>query len=83
MVALSVPQWHREGFFMDLAIAVVNTDARLIPLTVHGLLWLQTHFETSQWDSLCSGRARLHTDGLNALCRDAREAGLHVTKATA
>ncbi|MEB3296839.1 MAG: hypothetical protein VKL23_04820 [Cyanobacteriota bacterium] len=68
---------------MDLAIAVVNCDARLIPLSVHGLLWLQTHFETSQWDSLCSGRARLHTDGVNELCRDARDAGLQVTRATA
>ncbi|MEB3306536.1 MAG: hypothetical protein VKK98_00115 [Cyanobacteriota bacterium] len=68
---------------MDLAIAVVNSDARLIPLSVHGLLWLQTHFETSQWDSLCSGRARLHTDGVSALCHDARQAGLLVTRATA
>ena len=68
---------------MDLAIAVVDRDARLVPLSVHGVLWLQTHFETSEWDSVCSGRARLHTDGVSALRRDAQEAGLRVTQATA
>lgn len=68
---------------MDLAVAVVDCDARLVPLSVHGLLWLQTHFETSDWDVVCSGRARLHTDGVSSLCRDAREAGLKVTQASA
>ena len=74
----------RQGLFsVDLAIAVVDRDARLVPLSVHGVLWLQTHFDTSEWDSVCSGRARLHTDGVGALCRDAREAGMRVTQATA
>ncbi len=68
---------------MDLAIAVVDHDARLVPLSVHGLLWLQTHFEASDWDAVCSGRARLHTDGVPSLCRDARDAGLKVTRASA
>ena len=68
---------------MDLAIAVVDRDARLVPLSVHGLLWLQTHFETSDWDVVCSGRARLDTDGVVSLCRDASEAGLKVTRASA
>lgn len=68
---------------MDLAIAVVDRDARLVPLSVHGLLWLQTHFDSSDWDCVCSGRARLHTDGVTSLCRDAREAGLQVTQASA
>ena len=68
---------------MDLAIAVVDRDARLVPLSVHGLLSLQTHFDASDWDSVCSGRARLHTDGVSSLCRDARQAGLQVTQASA
>jgi hypothetical protein len=75
----------RQGvlFSVDLAIAVVDRDARLVPMSVHGLLWLQTHFDTSQWESVCSGRARLHSDGITALCRDARDAGLRVTQASA
>lgn len=72
------------GFVVvDLAVAVVDRDARLVPLSVHGLLWLQTHFDASEWESVCSGQARLHTEGLSSLCRDARNAGLQVTQASA
>ena len=75
--------WQVFCCLVDLAIAVVNRDARLVPLTVHGLLWLQTHFDTSEWDVVCSGQARLQSDGIHALCRDAQRAGLRVSQATA
>lgn len=79
-----MPQWLGRVFCsVDLAIAVVERDARLVPLSVHGILWLQTHFDTSEWDTLCSGRGRLHTDCVSSLCRDARQAGLKVTQASA
>lgn len=67
---------------MDLAIASGGTNARLVPLTVHGVLWLQTHFESGEWEALCSGRARLNPKGLSLLCRDASQAGLSVSQAT-
>jgi hypothetical protein len=43
-----------------------------------GMLWLQTHFETSTWDLICAGAVRLKADCCHHLCRDAREAGLNV-----
>jgi hypothetical protein len=67
---------------VDLAITVIDSDVRLVPLSVHGVLWLQTHFDDCEWDSLCAGRARLHRDGVGALCRDARQAGLRVSQAS-
>jgi hypothetical protein len=45
-----------------------------------GMLWLQTHFETSTWDLICSGTVRLKADSCHHLCSDARDAGLNVAR---
>ena len=45
-----------------------------------GMLWLQTHFETSTWDLICTGAVRLKSESCEALCRDASSAGLNVAK---
>ena len=44
------------------------------------MLWLQTHFETSTWDLICSGAVRLKAESCNHLCSDALEAGLNVAR---
>ena len=68
---------------MDLSLTGLGDSYRITARSVLGMLWLQTHFDASDWDSVCSGRARLHTDGVSSLCRDARQAGLQVTQASA
>jgi len=61
---------------MDLAVINSGQSLSLQPRSVLGLLWLQTHFEASSWDLICSGQARLRVETRDALCRDAEAAGL-------
>ncbi|MDA0257921.1 MAG: hypothetical protein O2972_04435 [Cyanobacteria bacterium] len=52
--------------------------ARLQVDSVLGALWVQTHFEQSEWDTLLSGQACFGMDYLSDLLSDARQAGLAV-----
>ena len=63
---------------MDLAMAGVGSSYRLLPTSVLGLAWLQTHFETNTWELICSGAVRLQAACVEELCRDASQAGLAV-----
>jgi hypothetical protein len=63
---------------MDLAMAGVGSSYRLLPTSVLGLAWLQTHFETNTWELICSGAVRLQSACVEELCRDAHQAGLAV-----
>ena len=64
----------------DLSLTAKGESFQLMPRSVFGMLWLQTHFETSTWDLLCSGAVRLRGESCEALCRDASSAGLNVAK---
>ena len=37
---------------MDLRLLAEGTSFRLVPASVHGILWLQTHFESEHWELL-------------------------------
>lgn len=65
---------------MDLALAGIGESYRLLPRSVHGTLWLQTHFETSTWELVCTGKVRLNASSTDQLCRDAQAAGLSVSR---
>jgi hypothetical protein len=64
----------------DLSLTAKGDSFKLEPRSVMGMLWLQTHFETSTWDLICTGAVRLKSESCEALCRDARNAGLNVAK---
>jgi len=64
----------------DLSLTAFGDSYQLQPRSVIGMLWLQTHFETSSWDLICIGAVRLKAESCNALCRDAEAAGLNVLK---
>ncbi len=64
----------------DLSLTAKGDSFQLEPRSVMGMLWLQTHFETSTWDLICSGAVRLKPDSCHDLCRDARSAGLNVAR---
>jgi len=64
----------------DLSLTATGGSFQLMPRSVMGMLWLQTHFETSTWDLICSGTVRLKADSCDHLCSDAREAGLNVAR---
>ena len=63
---------------MDLSFAAAGASIQVIPRSPLGMLWLQTHFETDNWDLICSGQARLTASSCQHLSRDARQAGLAV-----
>lgn len=62
----------------DLVLTEVQGGCRLQPQTVLGLLWIQTHFEASAWDLVCSGDVRISLSSSHALRQDAISAGLQV-----
>ncbi len=64
----------------DLSLTPKGDSYQLLPRSVVGMVWLQTHFETSTWDLICSGAVRLKAESCDALCRDASTAGLNVAK---
>ena len=50
----------------------------LSPQSIHGVLWLQTHFPASEWDALLQDRACFSADCLSHLLSDAVDSGLQV-----
>jgi hypothetical protein len=67
----------------DLALAGLQRGVRLLPCSVLGLLWLQTHFEDRYWEPLASGRARLDRASADQLGSAAEAAGLKVARLAA
>ena len=51
---------------------------QLIPISVHGVFWLQTHFPKTEWDALLNSQAAFENSCLTSLVADARQAGLNV-----
>ena len=65
---------------MDLIVQSANAPglARLRVASVLGALWVQTHFEQSDWETLLRGEACFGVDCMSDLLNDARQAGLAV-----
>jgi hypothetical protein len=64
----------------DLALAQVASGFRLMPCSVLGLLWLQTHFERRHWEPLAAGHVSIDSMSCQKLCCDAQAAGLSVSR---
>jgi len=61
---------------MDIWLAPQGESTQIHPLSVHGMLWLQTHFEEKHWNALAESRVKLPTEDIEILSNDAKEAGL-------
>ena len=63
-------------------ICLTNVDNRLnkslLPVSIQGMLWLQTHFENEQWDALSEGRVVISEKDSKLLVRDANLAGVRI-----
>ena len=62
----------------DLSLISRGDSFQLVPRTVLAMLWLQTHFESSTWELVCSGEVRISATSSRQLQRDASAAGLSV-----
>ena len=78
-------QLRPNGLNRKLAVVdLVTTPGHVLGLyrlqaqTIHGVLWLQTHFPASEWDALLHDQACFSGDCLYKLLADAQKAGLLV-----
>ena len=63
---------------MDITLSNTNTGTFIEPTSVHGILWLQTHFESTHWQSIAAGHVKIPAKDSQMLCEDAISAGLNV-----
>tara|TARA_B100000212_G_scaffold217297_1_gene164509 strand:+ start:91 stop:336 length:246 start_codon:yes stop_codon:yes gene_type:complete len=63
-------------------ICITNIDNRsnksLRPLSIHGMLWLQTHFEDEQWEALADNKVIISEKDSELLIEDANLAGVKI-----
>ena len=63
---------------MDISLTEQRNGTQLEPMSVHGILWLQTHFESVHWESLCNGQVIIPSKDAQMLAEDATKAALNV-----
>ena len=63
---------------MDIRLFHKRNGTQLEPVSVHGMLWLQTHFESNHWEAISHGFVMIPTNDANMLAEDAENAGIRV-----
>tara|TARA_B100000214_G_scaffold303590_1_gene234295 strand:- start:241 stop:468 length:228 start_codon:yes stop_codon:yes gene_type:complete len=64
---------------MDISLSDKRNGTQIEPLSVHGILWLQTHFESENWESLSNGLVIIPSKDARILREDAAQAGINVS----
>ena len=64
---------------MDISFSDKRNGIQIEPRSVHGILWLQTHFESAHWESLSQGVVIIPTKDAKILSKDASQAGINVS----
>ena len=63
---------------MDIRLTDKQSGTKIEPRSVHGILWLQTHFESEHWESISNGLVIIPTKDAEMLFEDAQNAGLNI-----
>ena len=65
---------------MDICITNVDNKSNksLRPLSIQGMLWLQTHFENDQWEALSNNKVIISEIDSKLLIEDANLAGIRI-----
>ena len=63
---------------MDISLLDKANGTQIEPRSVHGILWLQTHFESNHWESIINSLVIIPTEDAQILMKDAIQAGLNV-----
>ena len=63
---------------MDICLVNIdkNFNKSIRPSSVIGMLWLQTHFDNDQWESLSNNEVMISKENSELLVEDATSAGL-------
>ncbi len=64
---------------MDIILSNKRNSTHIEPNSVHGILWLQTHFESEHWESLSNGAVIIPCKDAQMLSDDATQAGINVS----
>ncbi len=68
----------KKNSFMDICFVGINDRTHIRANTVHGMLWLQTHFEVQDWEAIAAGQVILSISNAEMLAMDATKAGLTI-----
>ena len=63
---------------MDIRLSDKNNGTQIEPTSIHGILWLQTHFKSAHWESLSNGLVIIPTKDAQMLREDAQKAGINI-----
>tara|TARA_Y100001968_G_scaffold107484_1_gene97172 strand:- start:226 stop:453 length:228 start_codon:yes stop_codon:yes gene_type:complete len=63
---------------MDIILSDKRNGTKIEPKSIHGMLWLQTHFETIHWEAISDGLVIIPTKDAQLLSEDANSAGINV-----
>ena len=63
---------------MDIQLIDVIDKIFVVPQSILGVLWLQTHFDPDHWDDLTNGAVVLQRHNAAELVIDAQDSGLIV-----
>jgi len=63
---------------MDISLSDKQNGIQIEPKSVHGILWLQTHFESEHWESISSGLVIIPAKDARILSEDAQKSGLNI-----
>ncbi len=65
---------------MDICLINTKEGIKIQTTSIHGMLWLQTHFEKEHWSSLANNQVILSSEDSLELSIDAQEAGIALNK---
>ena len=65
---------------MDICLIGTREGTQLRPESIHGMLWLQTHFENATWEAIASKKLRRSKEDAELLSNDAESAGLEINR---
>ena len=63
---------------MDIRLSDKKNGTKIEPTSIHGILWLQTHFKSAHWELLSDGLVIIPTKDAQMLGEDAAKAGINV-----
>ena len=69
----------QTSFGMDISLSDNKNGTQTRPVSVHGMLWLQTHFESMHWDTISNGLVIIPSKDAKMLNEDATKAGINVS----
>ena len=61
---------------MDIWLIKSEEWTEIRPTSIHGMLWLQTHFENDHWEAISSNQVKISNLEAQELSSDAQDAGL-------